>query len=127
MSFQILKEVRDSLCSDTNITSKVEERNIRVGWQESLVAFPSVHITTVVERDKGLLGFAHNNRRAVETTIQIDVLSRESLQEAVEIGDAITSRMLQLGYQKVGDLETYDTLIRCHRKTLRFTRLIYVE
>jgi len=127
MSFQILKEVRDSLCSDPNITSKVAVDDIRVGWQEALVSFPSVYITTVAERDRGQLGFAYNNRRAVETTIQIDVIGRKSVQEVVEIGDAITSRMLQLGYQKVGDLETYDTLIRCHRKTLRFTRLIYVE
>jgi len=35
--------------------------------------------------------------------------------------------MLGLGWEKVGDLDTFDPLMKCHRKTLRFSSLRYVE
>jgi len=127
MSFEILREVRDAFINDANITALVPATKIRVGWQESVTTFPSIIISTVTETETGQLGYAHNKRKAVLTTIQVDILSRKSLQNAVEIADAVSQCMLELGWEKVGDLDTFDTLMKCHRKTLRFSSIRYVE
>jgi len=127
MTLEILKEVRNAYIADPEITAYVSPSKIRVGWQESITAFPSIIISTVTERETGQLGYSYSKRKTVSTTIQVDIISRKSVQETVEIADKVTDKMLDLGFEKVGDMDTYDTLMKCHRKTLRFSRLKYVE
>ena len=130
MSYEVVKEVRDLLISDGTVISLVPASNIRVGWSESRISFPIVVITMVSESDIGYLGFGTssegNKLHRQEATIQVDILSRSSIKETLDIGDAITKVLMYNGFSKATEVDIWDNLLKAHRRMLRF-RKTYIK
>ena len=126
MSYEVLKSVRDILITDGDVLSLIPASKIRVGWSSTVVDFPLVVISIVSESDIGMLGYGTSEEgeklHRVEVSIQIDILSRASIKETLDIGDAITRALMKNGYSKSTEVDMWDDLLKAHRRMLRFKR-----
>lgn len=130
MSYGVIKDTRDLLINSSEVTALVQPANIRVGWSEVQVSMPAVIISEVTETDVGYLGFGTSSEGSrlhrIEATLQIDVLSQNSVKETLQIADAITKVLLLNSYAKITEVDMWDELLKAHRRMLRF-RKIYVK
>ncbi len=126
MSYEVLKGVRDILITDGDVLSLIPASKIRVGWSSTVVDFPLAVISIVSESDTGMLGYGTAEEgeklHRVEASIQIDVLSRASIKETLDIADAITKALMKNGYSKSTEVDMWDDLLKAHRRMLRFKK-----
>lgn len=131
MSYDIVLEARNLLINNQSVTSLVEPANIRVGWSDGQVNFPSVSISTVGETDVGYLGFGTapegSRLHRIEATIQIDIISKTSIKETLEIADAITKVLLGNSFSKQSEVDIWDDMMKAHRRMLRFRKTYITE
>lgn len=127
MSYQILKDLYDSLRNDANITALVPSDNIKVGWQNEFTSYPSISLIQVGGSSVGRLGYNHISGQIDENFgVQLEIYSQTSLKENYDILDRLQNTMISAGYEKLSDSDNWDDKLSAHRKITRWNkRIIY--
>ena len=60
MSYQLIKDLYDSVKADTNITALVSAGDIKVGWQNEIATYPTITLFQVGGNAVGRLGYNTN-------------------------------------------------------------------
>ena len=131
MTKQLMKDLYDSLCTNSNLTAIVPSNNIKIGWQNEISSFPTITIFQIGGTSKGQLGY---NTAAVGSGLvkesfgpQIEIYSRTSTLQNYQILDELNDIMISSGYEKLSDLDIYDDTLGAHRKITRWNKLILNE
>jgi len=125
MTYSVIKNTRDLLVGDSELTGYVSSADIRAGFSGEITNLPTIIITTVSETDIGHLGYATSPEGSrlhrIDCVIQIDVLTRKSMKEALEISDRITAVLMNNGrYSKTGEADMWNETYKAFHKVLRF-------
>jgi len=129
MSLAVIKDIRDSLIQNSDLTNLVTSENIQVGWKRELQDFPCIIITQSSGVDTGYLGYSTSpsgSRTSKEqTSFQIDIYSRKSLKETYDILDVMKKILKKKGYSKTSDNDTWVEDYKAYRKITTW-RYVYV-
>ena len=121
MSLVVTKKIRGYLISSDTVTAIVPKSDIKVGWTKITDNFPCIVITQAGGTDQGYLGYktspAGSKIRVEESIFQIDIFSKNSRQETLEIADAVVKTLISGGCRKDSDIEMYDDDTKLYRKT----------
>jgi hypothetical protein len=120
MSEDVTRTVMGYLKSSSTVTDLVGGSDIKVGWVRTDDQFPCITINQVGGVDYGYLGYktatAGSKIRREEASIQIDIYSKDSRLETLEIGDAVVKELISGGCRKESDNEMYDDELGIYRK-----------
>ena len=118
MSYNALVTVRNNLISSSSVSSQVSASNISVGWPRQLDSFPSILLSQSSGDDVGLLGYRTGGLRHEGVNMQIDIYSRESRLEVLNIADSIVPVMIStMSARKTDDTDNFDDEMNVYRKT----------
>lgn len=124
-----IKNLRDLLVADSTLTGLVSASSINVSWKKKDIPFPCIVITQIGARAVGRLGIAQSDsgERMVDEniTFRIDIASRTSITNINNIADAINGILMVEGYEKMGEIDTFDENKNTYIRTLTF-RLVDV-
>jgi hypothetical protein len=130
MSYDLIKDLYDTITDDTNITNLVDSSNIKVGWQNTISTYPSIAIIRIGGNAVGRLGHNTSDYGQVEENfgVQIEIYSQNSLKEVYDICDLLTLNMITNGYSKLSDTDDWDDTLSAHAKITRWNKLsIYTK
>jgi len=120
MSLTATQSFRTWLISSSTITTLVPINDIKVGWERVADSFPCVTLTQITGSDLGYLGYktasAGSKIRKENITMQIDIFSKTSRKETLDISDAIVPVLISGGCTKESDTEMYDDNLGAYRK-----------
>jgi hypothetical protein len=120
MSLDTTRLIRGYLVSTAAITSLVPSSDIRVGWLRTVDQFPCITITQVAGGDVGYLGYntsvVGSQLRRETATIQVDIYSKSSRLQTLQIADEIVPVMISGGCRKDSDVEDYNDELGIYRK-----------
>ena len=127
----MLEQIRGYMVSSSEIISIVTANDIKVGWPKTIDSFPCITITQVGGSDVGLLGYnasvAGSQTRKETTAYQIDVFSKASRLQTLQIADLIVPRMISGGCRKDSDVEDYDDESQTYRKIQTYSKITYFD
>ena len=124
MSYTAILNVRNYLISASTVTSQVGSNAIRAGWPKELDTFPTILLSQSAGVDTGFLGYHNGGLRREEVSIQVDIFSKETRKEVLDIGDAIVPVIISsMSAKKTADVDMYDNDLGVYRKmqTYSFT------
>jgi len=126
MSLNALRTIKGHICSSTSVVALLPKASVKVGWPKELDTFPSILITQTGGADIGYLGYgtaaAGSRLRREEITLQIDVFSRDSRRQTLQIADAVMKTlMVSSACRKVSDADMYDDDLNVYRKLQTFS------
>lgn len=129
MSYTLIKELYDSLYTDTSLTGLVSSGNIKIGWQNTIASYPCISIIRIGGNATGRLGFNTNISGQIKENfgVQIDIYSRNSLKENYDICDLIKTNLISIGYGKLSDSDEWDDTLSAHRKITRWNKVDIYE
>ena len=120
MSYSTLLDLRNSLVGNSSLTALVPSSDIQVGWKRELANFPCIIISQAAGTDNGYLGYSTSssgNKVAKENvSYQIDIYSRNSIKEILDIEDVLRKILLNNGYRKTSDNDAYNSDYQAYRK-----------
>jgi len=120
MSLDTTRLLRGYLVSSSTITNLVSTSNIKIGWTRTIDEFPCITITQIGGSDFGYLGYnsssAGSQLRQELSSIQLDIFSKNSRLETIQIADAIVPVMISGGCRKITDIEDYNDELGLYRK-----------
>jgi len=120
MSLDITRRLRGYLISSSSVTAYVPARKIKVGWPRSLDEFPCVILTQTSGTDLGYLGYrtatAGSKLRKETSNIQVDIYSKNSRLETIQIADEIVKVLISGNFTKGTDVEYYNDDVGVYRK-----------
>jgi len=126
MSLNVTSTIRNYLVNSSTLTAIVNDSSIRVGWTKIHDTFPCITLTQVGGSDYGYLGYgtttAGSKLRREEVSIQLDIFSKTSRLETIQIADIIVPIMISGTCRKVSDIEMYDDEVGIYRKTQTYTK-----
>ena len=129
MSYATELEIRNLLINFIPLTALVSSSNIKVGWSSSLDSFPTITISQAAGSDVGQLGYATSpsgSRVGVEeVSYQLDIYSRTSWKETLDIEDAIKKVLLKNGYSKTSSNDIWEPDIKAFRKVTMWRKINY--
>jgi len=131
MSLNTLKQIRGYMISSSAITSIVSAADIKVGWVRTEDNFPCITINQVGGTDVGYLGYntsaAGSHLRKENTTYQIDIYSKNSRLQTLQIADLIVPRMISGGCRKDSDIEDFNDDLGIYRKLQTYTKISHFD
>ena len=129
MSYQMIKDLYDSIRGNSNITTLVSASDIKVGWQNEFASYPAIAIMQGGGRSVGRLGYNHASGQIDENfSPDIEIYSQKSLKENYDILDQLSKIMISANYQKLSDNDFWDDTLSAHRKVTRWNkRKIYTK
>lgn len=128
MSYNSMKDLYDSLYSDTNLNSKCPSGNIRVGWRRDEEEFPSISLIQQGGNEVGLLGYSKASGNVAELFgVQINIYSRETTLETYDIYEKLRPIMISEGYEKTADADDWDDNLSAYVKITRWNLNNYYE
>lgn len=129
MSYDVLLELRNALISSSDLTNLVSSSNIQVGWKRELTDFPCIIISQSGGVDYGYLGYntsADGSKLGrEEATYQIDIYSRTSMKNILDIFEALRGVLLALGYRKTGDTDAFESEYDAYRKITTWKKIAF--
>jgi len=131
MSLETIRQIRGYMVSSSDITSIVGANDIRVGWLKTKDQFPCITINQVAGSDIGYLGYntsAAGSQMRKETTIyQVDIFSKTSRLQTLQIADLIVPRMISGGCRKESDIEDYNDELGIYRKIQTYSKIHHFD
>lgn len=125
MSLDVTRKLRGYLISSSEVTAYVPARKIKAGWPRTLDDFPCIIISQVAGSDYGYLGYgtstAGSKLRREESSIQIDIYSKNSRLETVQIADEVVKKLISGNCTKQSDNESYNDELGIYRKIQTYT------
>ena len=129
MSYATELEIRNLLIGFSTLTALVSSSNIKIGWSSTLDSFPAVTISQAAGTDTGQLGYGTSpsgSRVGVEeVSYQLDIYSRTSWKETLDIEDAIKKVLLKNGYSKTSSNDMWEPDIKAFRKITMWRKVSY--
>ena len=126
MSLAVTLYIRGILISSSAVTSLVNASNIKAAWPKTLDSFPCILISQVSGTDYGYLGYgsspAGSKLRRELSTLQIDIFSKSSRLETIQIGDEVVKVLISGTCRKESDTEMYDDELGIYRKVQTYSR-----
>jgi hypothetical protein len=120
MSLQTIRKIRGYLISSSSVTAYVPTRKIKLGWPKTLDEFPCIIISQVTGTDMGYLGYgtsaAGSKLRKETSSIQIDIYSRNSRLETIQIADEVVKVLISGNCTKESDVESFSDETGLYRK-----------
>jgi hypothetical protein len=121
MSLDVTRKIRGYLVSSSIVTAYVPARKIKAGWPRTLDEFPCIIISQVGGSDYGYLGYgtstAGSKIREEMASIQVDIYSKNSRLETIQIGDEVVKELISGNCRKNTDFESYNDELGLYRKT----------
>lgn len=118
---EAVKDLRIELIADVDLIAIVPASDVKIGWKQEFKSFPCVVISQAGGNAVGLIGVATSSvgsRVAKESIIfQIDIYSRTSRRQTLEICGIISKTMLTMGYAKGADRDDWSTELESYVKT----------
>ena len=131
MSLATLKQMRGYMVSSSAITAIVPSNDIRVGWLRIDDQFPCITINQVSGLDVGNLGYntsaAGSQMRRETSTYQIDMYSKASRLQTLQIADLIVPRMISGGCRKNSDNDDYDDESQTYRQIQTYSKITHFD
>jgi hypothetical protein len=131
MSLDTIKQIRGYMVSSSAITAIVGSNDIKVGWLRTKDQFPCITINQVGGSDVGYLGYntsaAGSQMREETTMYQIDIYSKDSRLQTLQIADLIVPRMISGGCRKDSDVEDYNDEFGIYRKIQTYTKISHFD
>lgn len=129
MSYQLLKDLYDSIKGDTDITALVSSDDIKIGWQNEIANYPCIAIIQIGGNAVGMLGHGAPSGLVEENFgVQIEIYSQKSLKEVYDILDELADNMLTNKYEKLSDGDDWDDTLSVHTKITRWNKIdIYTK
>lgn len=123
MSYQMIKDLYDSITGNSNITALVSSSDIKVGWQNELSNYPSIVILGGGGNAVGRLGY-HDVSGQIDENFSpdIEIYSQKSLKENYDILDQLSKVMISANYEKLSDNDLWDDTLSAHRKVTRWNK-----
>lgn len=125
MSLGATKQVKGYLFSSSALTTLVPISDINVGWIKKDDNFPCITINQVSGTDVGYLGYntsiAGSKLRKEIPSFQIDIFSKESRLETLQIADLIVPLMISGGCRKDSEVDDYLDEFGLYRKIQTYT------
>jgi hypothetical protein len=129
MSLDVTRKIRGYLISSSSVTTYVNSSDIKVGWVKTEDSFPCITINQVTGIDYGYLGYgtsaAGSKMRREEVNLQIDIYSKTSRLETLQIADAVVKVLVSGTCRKVSDNEMYDDDLGIYRKIQTYNRIMF--
>ena len=123
MTYQLMKDLYDSLRNNSSLTSLVPAANIKVGWQNDFSDYPAISIIQVGGREVGQLGYKSPSGLIKEDfSPQIEIYSQASAKENYDIVDVLDNIMISCNYEKLSDADAWDDTLLAHRKITRWNK-----
>jgi len=123
MSYQMIKDLYDSITGNASITSLVSIDNVKVGWQNELANYPSIVILQGGGNSTGRLGYHYISGQIDENfSPDIEIYSQKSLKENYDILDQLSKVMISANYEKLSDNDMWDDTLSAHRKVTRWNK-----
>jgi len=131
MSYNIAKDIYDTLTSDSNLLSLVSSGNIQIGWKREPPEYPSITFYQVAGYDRGQMGYSvlpsGSKTRTVIPVYGFTIFSRSSMKEILQIDDALTKCLIKKGFEKLSDREGYDDEINAYVKLLTYRKKYFLN
>lgn len=112
MSTDLMSTFRGYLISSSTITSLVPTSNIGVAWRYIEDKFPCIVLSQMGGTDTGFLGYNKSTPgskdRRETMDIKVDIYSRTSRKNTLDIAHAIVPIMISGGCKKTSDFENFD-------------------
>ena len=127
MLASVFASLRNTLKNDATMKTLLGGEYVYVGHVSQTNQIPSVTIIENTETCKKRTGYNANKYRDNESVVQIDVWSKESRLEAVNIANRIDTILVTdsvtdtFGWQKVGDGDMFESDTRIYHKALRYS------
>jgi hypothetical protein len=130
MSYSAYSSMRHLLIQDSKISSQVGVSNIRVGFGNLSDSYPCITLSQAGGESYGYLGWGtspHGSKLSRDNnSFQVDVYSRDSIQELEQICDNIKPALLSgnisgNGLRKINDNYMWEDSLHAHRKILTWT------
>jgi len=129
MSLDITKTIRNYLISSTSVTNLVPKSDIKMSFTRLEDSFPCIVITQAGGSDIGYLGYrtaaAGSKIRLEEALLQLDIFSKKSRKETLDIADAVVKTLISGGCSKESDIEMYDDETGLYRKTQTYSYKLF--
>lgn len=129
MSLDITRMIRGFLVSSSTVTGYVPARKIKAGWPRTLDEFPCIIISQASGTDYGYLGYgtsdAGSKIRREEASIQIDIYSKNSRLETMQIADEIVKELVSGNCTKQSDNEGYNDELGIYRKIQTYNYTLF--
>jgi len=123
MTYQMMKDLYDSLCGHSTLTATVPSNNIKIGWQNDFEDYPSISIIQVGGRETGQLGFSNTGGLIKEDFgPQIEIYSQASAKQNYDVLSILDNIMISCGYEKLSDTDSWDPDLLAHRKITRWNK-----
>src|SRR4030042_6073888 len=98
MSLDIFRQIKGYLVSSSTVTAYVPTRKIKSGWPRTLDEFPCIILSQATGSDLGYFGYgsadAGSKLRREEASIQVDIYSKNSRFETMQIADEIVKVLI---------------------------------
>jgi len=125
MSLTALTDIRKYIISSSAITSLVPINKVKVGWTKFKDDFPCIILNQTSGTDYGYLGYgtstAGSKLRREEFNIQIDIMSKTSRLETIQIADEVVKVLISGTCRKESDNDMYDDELGIYRKTQNYS------
>jgi hypothetical protein len=129
MSLDITRKLRGYLVSSSTVTAYVPARKIKAGWPRTLDEFPCIIINQAGGSDYGYLGYgtsdAGSKMRRESANIQIDIYSKNSRLETIQIADEVVKELISGNCTKQSDNESYNDELGIYRKIQTYNYLMF--
>jgi len=131
MSYEIAKDIYDTLTSDSDLLALVSSGNIQIGWKREPPDYPSITFYQVAGFDRGELGYSTaasgSKIRNVVPVYGFTIFSRKSMKEILQIDDALTKCLINKGFEKLSDREGFDEDINAYVKLLTYRKKYFLN
>jgi len=127
MTRTVLKEVRDTLLADSELTTLLGGNYVYLAEIMQVKIFPSVTLRLATGSSKKRVGYNTFKRRDNEETLQIDCWSKKSRLETYNIADRIDKLLVAdsvtgtYGWIKVSDGDMFEQDTRIYHKPVRYS------
>lgn len=129
MSYTTLLELRNALVSSSELTSLVDDEDIQVGWKRELTDFPCIIISQAGGVDYGYLGYSTSPSGSKlsreESYYQIDIYSRTSMKNILDIYGILREILIKLGYRKTADNDAFEIEYNAFRKITTWRKVTF--
>jgi hypothetical protein len=117
-----IKDIRDALVDESDITDIVPTDDIRVGWKKQKIDFPCIIISQIGGKETPQMGCSKSsegNRWSKSNPLfRIDVGTRTSLYQANQIMNDIKDLLLGSGYEKMSEFHSYSDKYEAYIHTI---------
>jgi len=127
MTRTVLKEVRDTLLADSELTTLLGGNYVYLAEIMQVKIFPSVTLRLVTGSSKKRVSYNTFKKRDNEETLQIDCWSKKSRLETYNLADRIDKLLVAnsvsgtLSWIKISDSDLFESDLNIFHKPLRYS------